>query len=133
MKKKILLYSLIITVCFLLVGCVSKKADNYKETNDDKGIFDMYDIYQLQTSNDYDSKDCLTCIIDLKATEEFCKGDERINIDSEDITLSEALNNKKLSVTQVQCLIDHGVVKHYRIPYLIYKIGEIIYSFFKGL
>ena len=133
MKKKLFLYALILCLCFLLVGCVSKKADNYKETNDDKGIFDMYDIYQLQTSDDYDSKECVTCLSDLEVIDNFCKGNERITIDNKDVTLSEALNNKMFSTTQVKCLMDHGVVKHYRIPYLIYKIGEIIYSFFKGL
>ena len=131
MKKRIIFYSLIIALSFLLVGCVSKKADNYKETNDNKGILDMYDIYQLQTSDDYDVKECITCLNELGSEEEFCEGNGIITIDTKDVTLSESLNNKMLSTEQVKCLMDNGIVKHYRIPYLIYKIGEIIYSIFK--
>lgn len=132
--KKILQIIFTITMFFLLAGCISNSADNYKEANEDnKSTFDMYDLYQLQLFDDYEVKDCVECLSDLVVTENFCNKNERIMMDGKETTLSEALNNKKLSTTQVQCLMDVGAVKHYRIPYIIYKAGEVVFSFFKGM
>ncbi len=120
-----------ITLCIILTGCSKNNADNYKK--EDYGIFDMYDLFTLQATDEYDHSACIKCLNSIEATEDFCNGQGIIIIDDKSVTLSEALNKKLLTVDQVECLVNNNIVKHYRIPYVIYKIGEVIFSIFKGI
>ena len=121
---------IIFIMCFLLIGCTSNNADNFKDTKDDYNIFDMYDLYTLQSRDSYKIDECSSCFDDYKA---ICDDNERVNIYGNDVTLSEALSKKILTTREVECLIKNNVVKHYRIPYILYKIGEFFFSIFKGL
>ena len=129
--KKSLLYILTIPICFLLVECSSNNTDNYKK--EEYSILDIYDLYVLQSTDKYDKSKCVSCLDSIGNAEKFCDGNERITIEGENVTFSEALNKKLFTIEQVQCLMDNNIVKHYRIPYVIYKIGEIFFSIFKGL
>ena len=91
----------------------------------------MYDLYVLQSSSEYEISDCSNCLNDIE--ELICNKVERVEIDGQSVILSEVLNEKLLATSQVDCLINHNIVKHYRIPYLLYKLGEIFFSIIKGL
>ena len=128
MKNKIVYFTLLMFISLFLVGCTSSKVGNYKK--EDYGLLSIYDLYVLQSSNEFDSKECANC---LKVDESFCEKNETITIKGLNVNLSDALDDKLLEEDQVQCLMDHDVVKHYRIPYILYKIGEIVFGIFKGL
>ncbi len=131
MSKRIIYFITLIFISLLLVGCSSNKVSDYKRT--DYGIFSMYNLYVLQSRSEFDSVECANCLKSLGVTESFCRTYETINLDGVEDTLSDLLNDKRLEDEQVDCLIEHKVVKHYRFPYIFYKIGEIIFYVFKGL
>ena len=129
--KKIIMCLVIIIISMILTGCSSNNANNYKK--EDYGIFDIYDLFTLQSTDEYDHSECIKCLSRIEVTKDFCNGRGITIIDGKSVSLSDALNQKLLTIEQVECLVSNNIVKHYRIPYLIYKIGEIIFSIFKGL
>ena len=129
--KKIIMCLLISIMVMVLTGCSSNNANNYKK--EDYGIFDIYDLFKLQKAEEYEYSNCLSCLESIEVTDDICKGQGSIIIDGKNVTLSDALNHKLFTIEQVECLVNNNVVKHYRIPYIFYKIGEIIYSIIKGL
>lgn len=129
MIKRIIYFSTFIILCLSLAGCTSNKESNYKKT--DYGIFDIYNLYVLQSRDEFDPVMCARCLESFGIGESFCKTQETININGENLDLSNILNNKLLTEEQVKCLIDNKVVKHYRFPYILYKIGETFFNIFK--
>ena len=123
-------FIMIILFCLFLTGCTSNKVGNYKKT--DYGLFSIYNLYVLQARDEFDSMECANCLKSFGVRESFCKTEETINIDGENVTLSDILNNKLLEDEQVKCLMDNKIVKHYRFPYIFYKIGEMFFGIFKG-
>ncbi len=118
MKNKVLMSFLIIAMCILLAGCDSDF---------------MYDFYVIQLNTEYEANDCISCLSNLNADEPFCLDIGRITINEKEVSLLEAINDNLLTKDELDCLEQHNVVKDYRIPMFLYKIGEALWPIIRSL
>ena len=126
MKSKLLFSFLILLICFVITGCEPKVTDdpNAKKTK--------YDVYIL--SGDMDDEkvtECMRYIKSVNPTKEFCRGNEKILIGSEEYTFKEAIDNDVFTKKQLDYLASHEILVYYYIPPVIYEILEWIYPLFK--
>ena len=125
MKNKLLLVTILFVLCLTLAGCKPKKDDPTAQKT-------KYDVYVV--SGDMTEEkiaECLRYIKSVNPTRDFCKGNEKILIGSEEYTFKEAIENNVFSKKQLDYLASHGILVYYYIPPVIYEILEWIYPLFK--
>ena len=106
----------------MLTGC---------QTSDVNRFFEIVDFYSLNASDTYDKNDCISCLKDIGG--DICNHVERVTINTEEVTLSEAIQNGLLTKEQLDCLKNHDIVDHYRVPNFLYKFFEFLFDVFKAI
>ena len=120
MKNRFLSVIIIFTVCILLVGCgCQKQKDDIIAEND-----------WYMVNNEMDEviiNECVNYLNSINATESFCKGEEKIEINGEELTFQEAIDGNYFTDIQLEYLVSQKIIFHHHIAKWLYKIGEFFW------